>query len=110
VVFSVYVTQRDPRFFPDPLAFDPERFSPVRRGLIPKHAYLPFGAGSHVCIGNAFALMEARLILATLVSRFDFELGEGFVPRSRAVVTFGIEGGLPMRLSRRGVGVTPAGT
>lgn len=70
VVFSVYVTQRDARFFPDPERFDPGRFSAARLPSIPEGAFLPFGAGVHMCIGNAFAAMEARVILATMAQRF----------------------------------------
>jgi cytochrome P450 len=70
VVFSMYVTQHDERFFPDPERFDPARFSPERIRSIPAGAYLPFGAGVHMCIGNAFALTEARILLAAMVQRF----------------------------------------
>jgi len=62
-----YVTQRDARFFVEPLRFDPERFSAARIDQIPRHAYFPFGVGPHTCIGNQFAMMEATLITATVL-------------------------------------------
>jgi cytochrome P450 len=64
-----WVLHHDPRFFPDPDRFDPERFLPERVDSIPQHAYIPFGAGPHVCIGNTFATMEMALALATIVPR-----------------------------------------
>jgi cytochrome P450 len=77
VAISPYVTQRDPRWFPEPERFDPDRFGPGRAGDIPEYAYFPFGAGPHVCVGNTFAMMEITLIVATLVQRFHLELAPG---------------------------------
>jgi cytochrome P450 len=74
VILSSYVTQRDPRWFPEPERFDPDRFAPGRVENIPDYAYFPFGAGPHVCVGNTFALMEIALVVATLVQRFHVEL------------------------------------
>jgi cytochrome P450 len=77
VILSPYVTQRDPRWFPEPERFDPDRFGPGRVELVPAYAFFPFGAGPHVCVGNAFALMEITLVVATLVQRFQVELTPG---------------------------------
>lgn len=77
VTLSPYVTQRDPRWFPEPERFDPDRFGPGRADHIPEYAYLPFGGGPHVCIGNTFAMMEIALVTATLVQRFHLELTPG---------------------------------
>lgn len=68
-----WVTHRDPRFFPDPLAFDPDRFSPEREGDIPKGAYFPFGHGPRVCIGQHLAMVQLALVIATVLQRFDLE-------------------------------------
>jgi cytochrome P450 len=81
VFINIYGVHHDPRFFPNPDTFDPDRFSPENEKLLPKYAYLPFGGGPRVCIGNAFAMMEAKLILATLGQRFRFSLA----PDSRVV-------------------------
>lgn len=79
VVFvNVYGMHHDERYFPDPERFDPERFSPDNEKQIPKYAYIPFGGGPRVCIGNAFAMMEARLLLATLAQRFSLSLVPNF--------------------------------
>jgi cytochrome P450 len=77
VMLNIYGLHYDSRYFPDPERFDPERFSPENEKHIPKYAYLPFGGGPRVCIGNAFASMEARLILATLAQRFHLSLAPG---------------------------------
>ncbi|MBC7869877.1 MAG: cytochrome P450, partial [Chitinophagaceae bacterium] len=71
VVINIFGVHRDGRFFPEPEKFDPERFSPENEKNIHKYAYMPFGAGPRVCIGNAFAMMEAKLVLATIAPRFS---------------------------------------
>lgn len=62
---------RDPAVWRDPEAFDPDRFSPERRDAIPVHAWKPFGNGQRSCIGRAFAMQEATLVLAMMLQRFD---------------------------------------
>jgi cytochrome P450 len=71
---SIYAMHRSARYFENPDQFDPERFSPEREKQIPRYAYLPFGGGPRVCIGNMFAMMEARLVLATVAARYDLAL------------------------------------
>jgi cytochrome P450 len=71
--------QRDPRWFPEPERFDPDRFGPGRGEDIPEYAYFPFGAGPHICVGNSFAMMEITLVVATLVQRFHLDLAPGQV-------------------------------
>jgi cytochrome P450 len=101
VIFSMYVTQRDERFFPDPERFDPARFSPARIGSIPSGAYLPFGAGVHMCIGNTFALMEARIILAAMVQRFAISAIPRHKVRKTPEIVMTPRGGFPVMLSAR---------
>ena len=60
VIFSPWALQRDAAYFPDPLDFRPERFDPEGGQEIDRYAYLPFSTGPRVCIGNAFAMMQAR--------------------------------------------------
>ncbi len=72
-----YTLHRKAEYFPDPETFDPERFMPEREKQLPRHAYLPFGAGPRVCLGNHFALMEGQLLLATLAQRVTFSLVPG---------------------------------
>ncbi|MBC7572570.1 MAG: cytochrome P450 [Spirosoma sp.] len=68
---SPYLLHRDPANWPDPDRFDPDRFAPGREKERPAYAYLPFGGGPRLCIGNQFALMEMQILLALLVRQFD---------------------------------------
>jgi cytochrome P450 len=70
VWISQYVVHRDPRYFAEPEAFRPERWENDFAKKLPRYAYFPFGGGPRVCIGNAFALMETTLCLATIARRY----------------------------------------
>lgn len=74
---SPYIIQRDPRYFDDPERFDPERFSPNAEKEIPRGAYLPFGIGPRVCIGQSFSQTEALLVLATLAQHYRVSVKPG---------------------------------
>lgn len=100
-ILSPYVTHRHPAFWPDPLAFDPARFTERDDGERPRFAYIPFGGGPRLCIGDQFALLEAQLIMAAVVQRFRLErVSDRPVPVD-ALVTLRPRGGLPMRLQVR---------
>jgi cytochrome P450 len=77
IFFSQYIIQRNADFFPDPLRFDPERFTPESKAGRPRFAYFPFGGGSRQCIGESFAWMEAILSLVTLAQRWRLRLVPG---------------------------------
>ena len=108
------VPHRDPRWFPDPGRFDPERFAPEAAKLIPRGAYFPFGTGQRVCIGNSFAAMEMTLILAMLLQRYSLRPAPGQQqPALRLHVTLRPEGGMRLILGKRltlvpGTPVAPA--
>jgi sterol 14-demethylase len=70
IMLSPLVAHRIPKLFPDPERFDPDRFSQE----MPDFAFIPFGGGRHKCLGNAFALLQVKAVVATLLLRFDFEL------------------------------------
>ena len=84
-----------------PDAFMPERFHPENREKIDRFQYLPFGAGPRVCIGAAFAMQEAVIALAVLMSRFRFDTVAETKPWPVQKLTTQPQGGLPMRVSRR---------
>ena len=81
-----WVVHRDPRWFTDPLSFDPSRWANGFAKTLPRHAYFPFGGGPRVCIGNAFAMMETVLVLVTIaraISRFARRRPTPRAPRLR---------------------------
>jgi cytochrome P450 len=73
IYMSPWVVHRDEQFFANPLEFRPERWSGDLAHQLPRFAYMPFGGGPRICIGNRFAMMEAVLILATIVQRFRLD-------------------------------------
>ena len=101
VIINTYGMQRDARYFPDPDRFDPERFSPENEKNIPKYAYIPFGGGPRVCIGNAFAMMEARLIIATIAPRFRLALAPDQQVAPQRVFTLRAKYGMRMIATER---------
>ena len=96
-----YVSHRDPRYFPDPERFDPERFRPAAIEQRPKFCYYPFGGGNRVCLGERFAWSEGILLLATLAQRFRLKLRPGFEVKHRASMVLRPRGVLPMWLTTR---------
>ncbi|MCA1612819.1 MAG: cytochrome P450 [Acidobacteria bacterium] len=102
VQLMTYVTQRDPRWFPDPERFDPERFAPGRAEEIPQHAYFPFGAGPRVCIGRQFALVELQIVAATLLQHLSVRTLPGAADAGlHARLSLRPEGGLRLRWTMR---------
>ena len=96
-----YALHRSPTYFPEPERFDPERFHPERSADLPRYAYLPFGAGPHVCIGAQFAMIEAKLILAMIAQRFNVILPPNQVIEPEPLVTMGPKNGLHVVLDER---------
>ncbi len=96
VLISPYTMHRLPNYFPDPQRFDPDRWTPEFERALPRHAYMPFGGGPRICIGNQFALMEGQIILAALAQRVRFELSPGPQIAPEAVITLRPKGGVRM--------------
>ncbi len=82
ISISPHIVHRDPRWYPEPDTFQPQRFSKENEKLLPKYAYIPFGGGPRICIGNTFAAMEASLLLATMAQHYRLKLmpGQDVVP------------------------------
>jgi cytochrome P450 len=91
-----WVSHRLPDVWKDPDRFDPQRFAPGRRELIPKGAYVPFGGGSRTCIGMRFGQAEVGVIARQLRERFELELQPGYALKVRQMPTIGPRDGMPM--------------
>jgi cytochrome P450 len=100
-VMSPWVVHRDARIFDDPGAFKPERWQNDLQHRLPRFAYFPFGGGPRVCIGNRFAMMEAKLVLASAVQRFRFEPTPETAVRLFPSVTLRPRAGIRMRIAER---------
>lgn len=103
VLVSPFALHREPVYYPDPEDFDPGRFSPEQVADRPRYAYLPFGGGPRICIGNSFAMQEARLILATMVQRVRLELVPGADLTPDPLITLRPKYSVNMRVDRRKV-------
>lgn len=100
LVMPIYAIHRHARRWEAPDAFDPARFAPAREAAIPRYQYMPFGAGPRICIGMAFALLEATAILATLLQRARFA-PTAHEPAPVARVTLVPRGGMPLAVRLR---------
>jgi cytochrome P450 len=101
VAFVQWVVHRDPRWFDAPEEFRPERWENGLAKRIPRFAYFPFGGGPRQCVGNAFALMEATLVLATIAQHFRFELAPNHVVEPLASITLRPKTGIRVRMQAR---------
>jgi cytochrome P450 len=101
VLMSQYIMHRDPRYYPEPLRFDPERFTPKAKAARPKLAYFPFGAGPRQCIGESFAWMEGVLALATIGQKWRLRLLPGQVVAPQPLITLRPRHGLRIRMEAR---------
>ncbi|MCE2802026.1 MAG: cytochrome P450 [Gemmatimonadota bacterium] len=102
VLVSPWVTQRDPRWWTEPLRFDPDRWLAPRAEPNHRHAYFPFGGGTRVCIGEQFAWTEGILVIAALVRRWRFRLTiPASAVRLQAAVTLRPAPGIPVVCERR---------
>ena len=101
VLISSWILHRHRSLWEEPNRFDPDRFLAERSVGRPRFAYLPFGGGPRVCIGQMLAMNEAILILATLAQRFRLRLRPGHKVAIQNRITIRPRGGLPMLISRR---------
>ncbi|WP_019169917.1 cytochrome P450 [Pseudaminobacter salicylatoxidans] len=101
VLVMPWTVHRHRKHWEQPDAFMPSRFHPGNREKIDRYRYLPFGAGPRVCIGASFAMQEAIIALAILLSRFRFETVAETRPWPVQKLTTQPQGGLPMQVTRR---------
>ncbi len=108
VSMAPHVIHRDPRWYPEPDEFRPERFTREFEKSLPKCAYLPFSTGPRICIGNSFAMLEAVLILATVGQRYRLSLAPGQTIKPHAALTLRPQPNLQMTLAERRVAAPAA--
>lgn len=101
IFMSQYVIQRDPKYYPEPLEFRPERWENDYMKTIPKFAYYPFGGGPRLCIGEGFAWMEGVLVLAIILQNWKMNLVDNKPVKPDPLITLRPKGGLKMRLEKR---------
>ena len=102
ILLSQWVVHRDPRWWPEPERFAPERWiGDAAERARPKLAYFPFGAGPRQCIGEQFAWTEGILVLATIAQRWRLRPIPGQTPTKRPLITLRMDGGTGMRLEQR---------
>jgi cytochrome P450 len=101
VIVPVYALHRHVRLWENPNTFVLDRFAPHQAKARPRYAYLPFGGGPRVCIGASFAIIEATVILATLVRAFHFRPVLGHKPRPIARASLRPQGGMPIFIESR---------
>jgi cytochrome P450 len=101
ILILPWLLHRKPSLWENPNRFDPERFAPERAAARPRFAYIPFGAGARICIGAAFAMTEAALILATIAQRYRLRLTPGHPVEPQGLITLRPRYGLRMNLHRR---------
>jgi cytochrome P450 len=101
VILSQYVTHRDPRWFPNPEAFDPDRWTTEARSARPRFCYFPFSGGSRSCLGEGFAGMEGALCLATLAQKWRLKLVPGRPITLQPQLTLRARHGIKMQIEPR---------
>ncbi|HEX6007485.1 MAG TPA: cytochrome P450 [Burkholderiales bacterium] len=101
IFMSAWVTHRDPRWFADPHTFNPDRWNDGLAERLPRHAYMPFGGGPRICIGNSFAIMEATLLLASIAQRYRFVREDPIPVVPFPTITLRPSGGVQLRVHAR---------
>ncbi len=101
IAIAPYVLHRHRALWDNPDDFDPRRFLPGAREKIDRFAYVPFGVGPRICIGQALALQEASIVVATIMRHFTLQLAPGHTVWPLHRVTLRPGGGLPMIVRRR---------
>jgi cytochrome P450 len=97
----ITMIHRDPKIWPNPEGYDPQRFLPENTRGRPRQAYMPFGAGRRICVGSTFAIIEATLLTAMISRRMAFDLPRGAVVEAEAAITQRPRNGLPMTVHHR---------
>jgi cytochrome P450 len=98
-IIPIYAVHRHRKLWDDPDRFDPDRFTPEREAKIWRTQFMPFGAGPRICLGQAFAMVEATVLLAELVRGASFAWDGRHLPEPVSRVTLQPRGGMPLRVA-----------
>lgn len=101
IMLSPYAMHHDPRYYPDPERFDPDRWLPEESAKRPRYSYFPFAAGPHKCLGEPLAWMELTLVTAVIAQRWTMRLVPGHPVKPQPLVTLRPKHGLRMILKPR---------
>lgn len=100
IMISQWVMHRHPKYFDNPEAFQPERWTEDFEKQLPRGVYIPFGDGPRICIGKGFAQMEAALLLATIAQKFQVDVVPGFAIVPQPSITLRPEYGIKVTLKQ----------
>ena len=101
LAFSAWTTHRDPRYWPDPQRFDPERHTAENRKTRPNAAFLPFSSGLRRCVGERVGRMEAYLLISMITQEFQVDLLGLDLPQAKVALSIKPDGGMPVIARRR---------
>lgn len=101
VMVPIYALHRHRLWWENADSFDPENFAPKKTGRRHRYLYLPFGGGPRICIGMHFALIEAQIVLATLMARYRFSTIDASTPYPELLITLRPGGGVKLRIEPR---------
>lgn len=93
VIIPIYGIHRDPKYYPEPDRFDPERFNEANKSKINPYIFMPFGTGPRSCIASRFALLETKMLFYYFLSNFEF------IPDEKTQI--------PIKFSRKAINMQP---
>jgi cytochrome P450 len=99
-MLSPFLVHRNPKFWPNPEGFDPDRFDPDNKDAIADFSYLPFGGGARKCIAEHFAMMEMVLAVATIAQRYRLDLVPGRRIEPMPMISMRLGPSVPMTLEQ----------
>jgi cytochrome P450 len=100
ILTSIMGLHRNPAYWENPDTFVPERFAPENQDKIVKNAYIPFGTGQRICIGNQFAILEMVAVMAVMGRKFRLIPEKNYKPEMIAAITTNVSEGMPMHISK----------
>ena len=99
IIIPIFAIHRHASLWDDPDRFDPDRFLPDREAALKRTQFMPFGAGPRICLGAAFAMVEAKVLLASFVRAARFDWDGRHLPEPLSRVTLHPEGGMPLAVT-----------